>query len=293
MKKLICLLLIIQLKVFGQGITQSNLSEPTPFEHEGITGEVFKHDFDSKILNNSRNIFVWLPEEYHRSEKNYPLLVVHDGQNVFYSKNGGWGKKNKTNDNASANPRGWNLDESVHELIQSKKIEPIIMVGVSNTKDRGNEYVPTRNGINFGKALTQELLPEIEKLYRINSKDIGTLGSSAGGLISLYLGWEHNEVFTKAACLSPGIIFRDQNYFEQLKGAKVPDSLKLAIVNGSDDFDSNLQVGVDKCIDYLNEISFPKENLLYWVDENGAHASRSWSHQAKDILQWMYQINPQ
>ena len=162
------------------------------------------------------------------------------------------------------------------------------MVGVSNSKNRGHEYVPTRNGINFGKALTQELIPEIKKLYRIDSEDIGTLGSSAGGLISLYLGWERNDVFTKAACLSPGIIYRDQNYFELLKKAKVPDNLKLAIVNGTDNFDSGLQLGVDKCIDYLNKINFSKENLLYWVDQQGSHSSRSWSYQAKDILLWMY-----
>ena len=73
---------------------------------------------------------------------------------------------------------------------------------------------------NFGKALTQELIPEIKKIYRIDSEDIGTLGSSAGGLISLYLGWELNNVFTKAACLSPGIIKGNDNYFQQLFPSK-------------------------------------------------------------------------
>ena len=66
------------------------------------------------------------------------------------------------------------------------------------------------------------------------------------------------------------------------------DSAKLAIVNGTDNFDSGLQPGVDKFIGYLNKINFPREDLLYWVDEKGSHSSRSWSHQAKDILLWMY-----
>ena len=287
MKKLTLLAFSIHFLSVGQGITQFKLSQPTLFEHKDVTGKVFQHDFDSKILDNSRKIFVWIPEGYNLNKDKYPLLVVHDGRAVFYSKNGGFGKRNKLKKDSLPKP-GWNLDETVHELIQSKKIKPIIMVGVSNTKNRGYEYVPTRNGINFGKALTQELIPEIKKLYRIDSEDIGTLGSSAGGLISLYLGWERNDVFTKAACLSPGIIYRDQNYFELLKKAKVPDNLKLAIVNGTDNFDSGLQLGVDKCIDYLNKINFSKENLLYWVDQQGSHSSRSWSYQAKDILLWMY-----
>jgi predicted alpha/beta superfamily hydrolase len=287
MKKLTILAFSIHFLSVGQGITQFKLSQPTLFEHKDVTGKVFQHDFDSKVLNNSRRIFVWIPEGYDLNKDKYPLLVVHDGRGVFYSKNGGFGKRNKLKKDSLPKP-GWNLDETVHELIQSKKIKPIIMVGVSNTKNRGNEYVPTRNGINFGKALTQELIPEIKKLYRIDSEDIGTLGSSAGGLISLYLGWELNNVFTKAACLSPGIIKGNDNYFQQLIKVNQPKNLQLAIVNGTSGLDAELQLGVDKFIDYLNEINFSKKNLLYWVDQQGSHSSRSWSHQARDILLWMY-----
>ncbi len=289
MKNLILILLIVPLSSLGQYVKKSILSESIVFDHKHVTGKVFQHDFVSEILNNSRKIFVWIPEGYDLSEEKYPLLLVHDGGSVFINRKGAFGNGNKSKNDSILEKRGWNLDETVYELIQSKKIKPIIMVGVSNTENRELEYVPTRNGINYGKALIQELIPEIKKLYRINSDDIGSLGSSAGGTISLYLGWERNDVFTKAACLSPGIIFRGQNYFELLKKARVPANLKLAMVNGSDNFDSGLQSGLDKCIDYLNKINFPKENLLYWVDKNGNHSSRSWSYQAKDIILWMYQ----
>jgi enterochelin esterase-like enzyme len=147
MKKLTILAFSIHFLSVGQGITQFKLSQPTLFENKDVTGKVFQHDFDSKVLNNSRRIFVWIPEGYDLNKDKYPLLVVHDGRGVFYSKNGGFGKRNKLKKDSLPKP-GWNLDETVHELIQSKKIKPIIMVGVSNTKNRGNEYVPTRNGIN-------------------------------------------------------------------------------------------------------------------------------------------------
>ena len=263
------------------------LTQGEIFKNEQITGKVFKHIFYSQILENKREVYVWLPNDYSLSKKKYPLLIVHDGGSVFYSR-GGFGAKNKSKGEILINKNGWNLDESVTELIASKKMEPIIIAGVSNTKDRGYEYVPTRNGSMYGEALVSELIPEIKKTYRIKSKDIGTLGASAGGLISLYLGWELNKIFKKAICLSPGIIYRDQDYYKEIIKTKVPKKLRLAVVNGTDNFDKNLQLGVDKFTSYLERIDFSSENYLYWIEKNGTHGSKSWSKQAKKILEWLY-----
>jgi len=257
---------------------QSVLSEPVIYENEQITGTVFSHRFHSSILNNTREIFVWIPEDYNSSGKNYPLLVLHDGKSVFRS-GGGFGGNE------------WHMDESVTELINSNEIEPLIMVGVSNTRNRGLEYVPMKRGESYGEALTRELLPELLKLYRISSDRIATMGASAGGLISFYLGWELNSTFSMAACLSPGLIFRDEDYVVELKKARIPQNLKLAIVNGTDDFDSNLQHGVNECIAYLEEINFPDEKLLYWVAEGGSHSAKSWAEQSRKIVKWMYPKN--
>ena len=273
--------------IIGQKISESTISNAETFKNEQITGDVFKHVFRSKILNNTREIFVWVPPDYNLNKKKYPLLIVHDGGGVFYSR-GGFGARNKSKSQKEINKNGWNLDETVTELISTNKMEPIIMVGVSNTKNRGFEYVPTRNGINYAKALTDELIPAIKKLYRIKINDIGTLGASAGGLISLYLGWEFNKTFKKAVCLSPGIIYRDQDYYKELIKTKIPKKLRLAVVNGTDNFDSNLQLGVDKFTGYLEEINFSSKNYLYWIEKNGTHSAKSWSKQSKIILEWMY-----
>jgi len=284
---IIILSFVTNYDIIGQNISESTISNAESFKNEQITGDVFKHFFSSKILNNTREIFVWVPPEYNSNKKKYPLLIVHDGGGVFYSR-GGFGARNKSKSQKVINKNGWNLDETVTELISSNKMEPIIMVGVSNTKNRGFEYVPTRNGINYAKALTDELIPAIKKLYRIKTNDIGTLGASAGGLISLYLGWEFNKTFKKAVCLSPGIIYRDQDYYKELIKTKIPKKLRLAVVNGTDNFDSNLQLGVDKFTGYLEEINFSSKNYLYWIEKNGTHSAKSWSKQSKIILEWMY-----
>jgi len=74
MKKLILLAFSIHFLSVGQETTQLKLSRPTLFEHKDVTGKVFQHDFDSKILNNSRKIFVWIPEGYDFNKDKYPLF---------------------------------------------------------------------------------------------------------------------------------------------------------------------------------------------------------------------------
>ena len=87
MKKLTFFFFLINLISFGQEITNSKLSQPTLFEHKDVTGKVFQHDFDSKVLNNSYwKIFVWIPEGYDLNTDSYPLLLVHDGRAVFIPK---------------------------------------------------------------------------------------------------------------------------------------------------------------------------------------------------------------
>ena len=287
MRSLITVILVLFLtNLRSQNETKIILTEGIFFKNDQITGNVKKHTFFSKILNNEREVYVWIPEDYNLKNKKYPLLIAHDGGVVFYSSGGGFGSKNKSK--AEIIKNGWNLDESITDLISSNKIKPIIMVGVSNTKDRGYEYVPTRNAINYAKALIDELIPELISQYRIKSNDIGTIGSSAGGLVSLYLGWEFNKVFKKAICLSPGIIYRDQDYYSQLIKTKKPKNLRLAIVNGTDNFDKNLQYGVDKFISYLKSIDFSKKNYMYWIEKDGTHSSKSWSKQAKKTIEWLY-----
>ena len=253
----------------------SVLSEKENYYNNQITGNVFQHTFYSKILNNNREIFVWVPDDYHLYNREYPLLIIHDGQNVFHA--GG-----------SMSGDEWQLDEIVTEMINTNEIEPIIMVGVANTKDRSLEYNPIKNGKNYGEALSKELLPELKKEYNISNGRIGTIGASMGGLISLYLGWEMNSIFSMAACLSPAFVYNDFDYISIIEKSEAPKYLKLSIVNGTEDLDAYLQLGVEKFIQLLKDRSFPENNLLFWISNGQSHTESAWSNQSKRILKWMF-----
>ncbi|ALO14507.1 Ferri-bacillibactin esterase BesA [Salinivirga cyanobacteriivorans] len=94
-----------------------------------LTGHIeLIEDFHCEELA-SREIYVYLPPLYNKSSSRYPVLYMHDGQNIF---------------DAAATGQEWRMDEIAENLIRSHEIEPMIIVGIGNTTDRISEYTPTR-----------------------------------------------------------------------------------------------------------------------------------------------------
>ena len=250
------------------------LSKAVLYQDEDITGTVYKHVYISRILEDKREVFVWLPTNYQKNTR-YPLLVLHDGQNVFFP-------------GASVSGNEWHLDESATDLLKSNNMNPIIMVGVGNTKNRTVDYSPHLGGANYGKALASELIPILKTKYSINDNKIGTMGASYGGLISLFLGWEMGSTFSMVACLSPAFQYKDFNYIDSIKNQDLPKRLKIAVVNGTKDLDAELQPGVNKFIDMLKQKEFPNDDLMYWIADGKSHTELDWANQAKLILPWFF-----
>jgi len=157
-----------------------------------VTGNVRYHrQFHSAKLGNDRDIIVWLPPEYEKeSTRRYPVLYAHDGQNLFDPSTAFAGVD-------------WAVDEAADSLIRAGRIEPIIVVGIANTPERMDEYT-TVKGREYAAFIIDELKPFIDANYRTHPdrEHTAVMGSSLGGLISLYLAWQNPQVFSMAACLS-------------------------------------------------------------------------------------------
>src|SRR5438876_3806364 len=175
-----------------------------------LTGDVRLHkSFHSKILNNDRDIIVYLPPGYDTNKaKRYSVFYIHDGQNLF--------------DGATSFIPGqeWRVDEVAQSLIAAGKIDPLIIVGIYNTgAERVNEYIAAQDAKYkaggkadlYGRFLVEELKPFIDKTYRTekDARHTGLGGSSLGGLISLYLGLKYPTVFTRIAVVSPAVWWAD------------------------------------------------------------------------------------
>lgn len=180
----------------------------------GVTGTVRFHGaFPSRHVA-ARHVEVWLPPGYARDGAvRYPVLYVHDGQNVF----------------APATAYGgvdWAVDETMTRVVAERRVRPAIVVAVWNTPARFQEYMPQAATAYFPDSLrarpevraqidslradaylrflVEELKPFIDRTYRTRPgrTDTFVMGSSMGGLISAYAVARHPAVFGGAACLS-------------------------------------------------------------------------------------------
>lgn len=184
----------------------------------GVWGRlVYWTDVQSAFLQPTRHVEVWLPPGYDdQRDTRYPVLYMHDGQNLF--------------DPRIANTGiDWGVDEAVTRLVQRGRISPVIVVGVWSTSARGPEYSPWHGATDYARFLTQELMPRVNREFRTLTGPANTavMGSSMGGLLSFYLVTRHPEAFGACGCvsthfpLSEAVVAR---YFPGLAGSATPDS---------------------------------------------------------------------
>jgi len=174
---------------------------------KAIIGNVeFHREIYSQIMDNKRDFFVWLPPGYDLNpSKSFPVLYMHDGQNLIDPKISYAGKD-------------WQVDETVTRLIKEYKIKEIIVVGIYNNKDRLEEYSDSEKGEKYRKFIIEELKAFVDSKYRTLPDNINTaiMGSSMGGLASFLIAWKHPEVFSMAGCMSSSFYYNDDKVFNML-----------------------------------------------------------------------------
>jgi predicted alpha/beta superfamily hydrolase len=148
-----------------------------------LTGNIQSHpDFESRVLGNRRDVLVYLPPGYRRARtRRFPVLYLHDGQNVFDAATAFGGNE-------------WQVDETAQRLVTQKLIDPVIIVAVANTGEaRIHEYTPTRGRLpggrrkrskgllrQYGSFLINELKPFIDARYRtLSAPEYTGLGGSS------------------------------------------------------------------------------------------------------------------
>ena len=193
---------------------------------EAIIGNVeFHREIYSRIMDIKRDFFIWLPPGYDENvSRRYPVLYMHDGQNLIDPKVAYAGKD-------------WQVDETVNRLIKEYKIKEIIVVGIYNNKNRLDEYSDTEVGAKYRKFIIEELKPFVDSKYRTLSENNNNaiIGSSMGGLASFIIAWKHPEVFGMAGCMSSSFYYNDEKVFKMIdeyKGTK--KHIKFYIDHGED-----------------------------------------------------------
>jgi predicted alpha/beta superfamily hydrolase len=228
-------------------------------------------------LNRHRRIAIYLPEGYFKSAKRYPVLYMHDGQNLFDDFTAGFGE--------------WGIDESLDSLIKKGK-KGCIVVGIDNGPKRLNEYNPYAFE-QFGKGegdayvnfIVETLKPYIDRQFRTmpNKENTIIAGSSMGGLISYYAMLKHPGVFGKAGVFSPAFWTADE--IKQLTDSvgKSVKGLLFFYMGGME--------GEKYLADMINiseRLAKVSTTYIYTaIDAEGEHNEMAWKKWFADFYEWI------
>lgn len=245
-----------------------------------ITGTVKYHRGMKGAGLQDRDLIVWLPPGYETDKHaRYPVVYMHDGQNVVDPATSSFGVD-------------WQIDETADALIKKQSIPPLIVVGIYNTPDRFKEYTPGETGSAYVSFVVKTVKPLIDSTYRTKRDRKNTIvgGSSAGGIISFMIVWEHPETFSKAICMSPafkspGSLRMNFDYVKVVAGSKKRENVFFYIDNGGVGLESQLQPGIDEMIRALKEKGYKEQkDFVYIVDPNARHFEADWAKRFPNAL---------
>lgn len=260
---------------------------PAPEPVHTLTGDIRTHQgFHSRFLAHDRTVVVYLPPGYEQSgAAHYPVLYLHDGQNVF--------------DRATSVGEEWRVDETAQEMIEAGKIAPVIVVGIYNTGEhRIDEYAPTLredkggggHADDYGKMLVQELKPFIDRTYRTLPSAASTAmgGSSLGGLLTMHLGLRYPTVFSKLAVLSPSVWWDDRVILREVEA--LPGRLPLRIWLDAGDREGEEVIPDARALRnaLVAKGWIEGQDLSYLEAEGGEHNEASWAARVGAVLAYLF-----
>jgi predicted alpha/beta superfamily hydrolase len=243
---------------------------------------IINETFPVPQLGKTKRVWICLPEGYASDlSKRYPVLYMHDGQNVF--------------DAATSFSGEWGVDETMKGL-QQRGDKGCIVVGIDNGgASRLDEYSPFVNpvygggqGAAYTGFLVNTLKPYIDSAYRTKPgrEHTGIAGSSMGGLISLYAAIAYPEVFSKAGIFSPAFWFTDSLYgFIAGHQKKLP--AKFYFIAGKNE---SLSLGsdMDSMVVLLRSVGYTDKEIVSQIKDDGAHSEWFWRGEFAGCYNWLY-----
>ena len=260
--------------------------------------EMQTHFLPVPYFHHHRRIRVLLPKDYHHEQwQRYPVLYMHDGQNVFYSKE-------------SYSGHSWKI---IPTLKNSADLPKLIIVGVDNAGvDRLDEYGPWRTDVGKGAManvggkgeqyadwLAHSVKPFIDQHYRTLPDRENTLlaGSSMGGIITAYTGAKYPDIFGHLGVFSLASWFSEPDFLHFLHHHPLAPSSKVFIQVGTNEGDevdslfiSNMnQAYIDCTLNYYQTLlrtHHPLANIRLRIMANAIHHEMHWADHFAEFLRF-------
>lgn len=244
------------------------------------------HQLHSPQLDNARDILVYLPPSYDSGSRRYPVIYMHDGQNLF--------------DRATSFGEEWEVDQTL-ESAAEEGLEAIV-VGIPNMgPDRLNEYSPWQDrrhkaggrGEAYVRFVAETVKPIIDRDFRTRPgrESTGIAGSSMGGLISLYAFFRCPEVFGFAGVMSPAFWYAGRSIFAYVQDRPfVPGKIYLDAGTAEG---SEVLHDVRRMKDLLAQKGYQAgRDLMLVVEMGGKHNERAWARRMRRELHFLLGVPP-
>jgi alpha-glucosidase len=246
--------------------------------------QILSNSFFIPQLNRNRKIWLYLPPDYFTTTKTYPVLYMHDGQNLF--------------DNATSFSGEWQIDETLNNLHAQGNYGAIV-VGIENGgSNRLNEYSPWVNtqygggqGDLYNDFITETLKPYIDLNFRTKPQPQfnALIGSSMGALISTYGGIESVTSFNKIGVFSPAFWFAQSDLINYINASTSDlSNLRLYFVAGQNE-STTMVTHINQVNNALISKGVQNTNSLTKFDSYGTHTEAYWRGEFAAAYQWLFQ----
>ena len=243
----------------------------------------------STWLETDRDVTIYFPPGYDESRADrYPVLILHDGQNLF-------------DDTRAHAGVSWRAAETADRLVVDGEIDPLVIVGIDHGQtNRIVEFTPTpdkRPGAGearkYARFVIDELMPYLAREHGLNPRhpQLGLGGSSLGALVSLVIAAMYPGMFHRLIAMSPSVWWDKRVILTML--ASAPDFAETRMW-----LDVGRKEGIGtvrdarRLRDTLRPMLSSASDLRYSEDPAGDHSERSWGRRFADALKFQYRPSP-
>jgi predicted alpha/beta superfamily hydrolase len=256
---------------------QDNFAQAEKKHTASANVHIISEKFDMPQLGRQRRVWMYLPADYQSSAKKYPVIYMHDGQNLFDEYTSGYGE--------------WGIDEIMDKLPAK---EQCIIVGIDHGGEyRISEYDPydTKYGKGQGDAyvdfLVKDLKPYIDGHYRTkpDPKNTTIAGSSMGGLISMYALLKYPNVFGTAGVFSPAFWISPE-IFQYAEKANLEKYSRMYFVCGDAESET-MATDMKKMAGIIRAKGVTEQNTPEVVVKGAKHNEKQWNGDFPAFYEWL------
>ena len=245
-----------------------------------VAVKVWQDAFYMPQLNRHRRIWVYLPPDYAQSKRSYPVLYMHDAQNVFGEADSPYQK--------------WEVGRTLNQLFEETNWGCIVIGIEHGEENRLNEYAPFKNpnhgggeGAAYLNFIIETLKPQVDAHFRTLPDAPNTLmiGSSMGGLISIYAALKHGHVFGKVAAFSPSLWWSDDIY--ALAASSSYNFVHKMVLLGGEKESDEMLPDLFALYNTLADNGYFEHKIHLDFYQDGTHTESFWGRELGKALRWL------